>query len=76
MEHALYCESYIVDLALCCGNVNVPCVLENFILVLFSSLFSCLNVSVECVHGFEGFTHPLEGREALGEGLSWAQHCS
>ena len=28
----------------------------------------CLNVSVNCDFGCEGFTHPWEGREALGEG--------
>ena len=27
-----------------------------------------LTVSVECAYGCEGFTHPWEGREALGEG--------
>ena len=28
------------------------------------------------VNGCEGFTHPWEGRDALGEGVSWAQQCS
>ena len=63
-------------MALFCGNVNVLCVLEIFFGFCFLLDFSCFNVSVECVHGFEGFTHPWEGREALGEGLSWAQQCS
>ena len=39
---------------------------------LVSSFFfvvdSCLNVSVDCDYGCEDFTHPWEGREALGEG--------
>ena len=43
----------------------------HFLGFLHFSLF-CLNV--EFVHGCEGFTHTWEGREALGEGVSWAQH--
>ena len=37
------------------------------------SLF-CLNFQI--VNGCEGLNHPWEGREALGEGASWAQQCS
>ena len=45
-------------------------------LKIFFGFYFLLDFLVECVHGCEGFTHPWEGREALGEGLSWAQHCS
>ena len=38
-----------------------------FFICFFVVVVSCLNVSVDC-DGCEGFTHPWEGREALGEG--------
>ena len=54
--------------------MNLYCVLENFLVLLID--YSCLDFNVEYDHGCEGFTHPSEGREALGEGISWDQHCS
>ena len=56
----------------------MSCALGDFyffsllLLCLFLHFFfvvvSCLNVSVDCNYGCEGFTYPWEGREALGEG--------
>ena len=65
-------------LSLCCGEVNVSCDLGDFSLVFFACssfvfvVVSCLNVSVDCKYGCEGFTHPWEGREPWVKGISWA----
>ena len=52
------------------------CAMSFHVFSWFYSLISMFCLNVECVHGCEGFTHPWEIREALGEGISWVQHCS
>ena len=37
---------------------------------LFSFLIFLLDLKVKFDYGCEGFTHPLEGKEALGEAIS------
>ena len=53
----------------------MSCALGDFSWVFLCCFFICcfvvvsyLNMSVDCDYGCEGFTHPWEGREALGEG--------
>ena len=71
MVYALHCKSCVMGFVIMLWKVNVSCDIGDFFLVLpclFLLFGFCLNVSVECVYGCEGFTHPWEGREALGEG--------
>ncbi len=46
-----------------------------YVIVAFAFLLIFLVVQWMLLFGCEGFIHPWEGREVLGEGVSWAQQC-